>query len=433
MKAQSLSEEYLDKVVSGDVTASEHLADCFKVMDRTEPDVKAWCLRDNEAAKVQAEHLDKEMTMGKGPRGALHGLNVGVKDIIDTADMLTELGSRSCIGRQPKSDAHLVSQLRAAGAILPGKTATTEFAYMDRTDTRNPRNLAHSPGGSSSGSAAAIAAGQISLAIGTQTGGSVIRPASYCGIYGMKPSFGTISRNGVLQTAQTLDQVGLFANSLKGIGRLCDVIVSGTEQMMDAACNAADSVRLLRFEGLYGDIVDDGVNAALDIFVMELGDAVKTRPAPVSIAPYLAAHKTVYEVELAQNLGPVCEEKSALIGPAVNASVATGMTHHQDAYDAALGMRVRAIAELSSYFRAYDILITPAATSEAPLFEDGTGNPTCNALWSFLGFPCLTLPLLTGPKGLPIGVQLIGAMGTDIKVLQSARWLLETYPINGVT
>ena len=422
MSSHTQQDEHLDAVITGKISASDNLAAFLAALDKTEDDIKAWCLRSDTRAHAQAEACDAAPV-----RGALHGVCVGVKDIIDTADMLTERGSRSCAGRQPDKDADLVSALRAAGAILPGKTATTEFAYLDKTVTRNPHNLAHSPGGSSSGSAAAIAAGQIPLAIGTQTGGSVIRPASYCGVFGMKPSFGSISRAGVLQTSQTLDQVGVFASTLTGIGRLCDVIMTGAEGMMQATQSACDNPRCLVFDGLYDGVVESGVQGAVSSVTASLGAAVTHIPAPQMIASYLAGHKAVYHVELAQNLGASCDAKSALVGPAAKATVAIGRMHHSDVYDAAQGMRVRAIADLSSYFTSYDVLITPAATSEAPLFDDGTGNPTCNALWSFVGFPCITLPLATGPTGLPVGVQLIGAMGADKKLLQIAKWLLDTY------
>ena len=422
MSSHTQQDEHLDAIITGKTSASDNLAAFLVALDKTEDDIKAWCLRSDTRAHAQAEACDAAPV-----RGALHGVCVGVKDIIDTADMLTERGSRSCAGRQPDKDADLVSALRAAGAILPGKTATTEFAYLDKTVTRNPHNLAHSPGGSSSGSAAAIAAGQIPLAIGTQTGGSVIRPASYCGVFGMKPSFGSISRAGVLQTSQTLDQVGVFASTLTGIGRLCDVIMTGAEGMMQATQSACDNPRCLVFDGLYDGVVESGAQDAVSSVTASLGAAVTHIPAPEMIASYLAGHKAVYHVELAQNLGAICDAKSALVGPAAKATVAIGRTHHSDVYDAAQGMRVRAIADLSSYFTSYDVLITPAATSEAPLFDDGTGNPTCNALWSFVGFPCITLPLATGPTGLPVGVQLIGAMGADKKLLQIAKWLLDTY------
>ena len=243
----------------------------------------------------------------------------------------------------------------------------------------------------------------------------------------MKPSFGSISRAGVLQTSQTLDQVGVFASTLTGIGRLCDVIMTGAEGMMQATQSACDNPRCLVFDGLYDGVVESGVQDAVSSVTASLGAAVTHIPAPEMIASYLAGHKAVYHVELAQNLGAICDAKSALVGPAAKATVAIGRTHHSDVYDAAQGMRVRAIADLSSYFTSYDVLITPAATSEAPLFDDGTGNPTCNALWSFVGFPCITLPLATGPTGLPVGVQLIGAMGADKKLLQIAKWLLDTY------
>jgi len=319
MSSHTQQDEHLDAVITGKISASDNLAAFLAALDKTEDDIKAWCLRSDTRAHAQAEACDAAPV-----RGALHGVCVGVKDIIDTADMLTERGSRSCAGRQPDKDADLVSALRAAGAILPGKTATTEFAYLDKTVTRNPHNLAHSPGGSSSGSAAAIAAGQIPLAIGTQTGGSVIRPASYCGVFGMKPSFGSISRAGVLQTSQTLDQVGVFASTLTGIGRLCDVIMTGAEGMMQATQSACDNPRCLVFDGLYDGIVESGVQDAVSSVTASLGAAVTHIPAPEMIASYLAGHKAVYHVELAQNLGAICDAKSALVGPAAKATVAIG-------------------------------------------------------------------------------------------------------------
>ena len=206
-------------IAAGQTTAREHVTHCLTSIRSTDAQFQAWAQVDGDAALARATTLDSGMH-----QGPLHGLAVGVKDVIDTRDMPTEWGSTVCAGRRPATDAVVVGRLRAAGAVILGKTVTTEFAYLDKAATRNPHNPAFSPGGSSSGSAAAVAAGHVPLAVGTQTGGSVIRPAAFCGVYGLKPSVGSISREGVLQTSQTLDHVGVFAGTLGDLGLISEVL-----------------------------------------------------------------------------------------------------------------------------------------------------------------------------------------------------------------
>ncbi len=215
--------EYVQSIQEGKFTSEKLVMECLDRIDATEPDIGAWAHLDRENALGQARNLDEIRKRGQ-PVGNLHGIPVGVKDIFDTCEFPTQRGTPIYSGRQPDADSAVVEKLREAGAVIPGKTVTTEFAWMHPADTRNPHNPAHTPGGSSSGSAAAVAAGHVPLAIGSQTGGSTIRPASYCGIYGFKPSRGIISRRGVFQTAATLDQVGLFGQNLGDVALLADVV-----------------------------------------------------------------------------------------------------------------------------------------------------------------------------------------------------------------
>ncbi|MGC6474813.1 MAG: amidase family protein, partial [Candidatus Puniceispirillaceae bacterium] len=278
---------------SGQARKVRDISACLAAIERSDPQLKAWVVVDTKAA---SQNLN----------GPLACIAVGIKDIIDVAGLPCRYGSAIYRDRIADKDAELVTALRAAGAVILGKTVTTEFAYLQKSITRNPHDLAHSPGGSSSGSAAAVAAGQIDMAIGTQTGGSVIRPASYCHVHALKPTRGSISREGVLQTSQTLDQVGLFARDITGLAQL-GAVVTGQPDLNYALDNRPKKPpKLLYLTGLYGPHVEGYVHSGLDKIARALSDYMDVLPAPdVEIDRFLQAHKTIYDYEIYQNIGPL--------------------------------------------------------------------------------------------------------------------------------
>jgi Asp-tRNA(Asn)/Glu-tRNA(Gln) amidotransferase A subunit family amidase len=316
-----------------------------------------------------------------------------------------------------------------AGAAILGKTVTTEFAFMQKSITHNPHNLAHSPGGSSSGSAAAIAAGQVELAIGTQTGGSVIRPASYCGVHALKPTRGTISLEGVLQTSQTLDQVGVFARNLNYLARLGSVVTNQPDLEDGLNRLAAAPPRILYLDGLYGARVEGYVHEGLRKIATALPTHIDIMPAPeAQVARYLETHKTIYDFEICQNIGPLMNSHESQMSAEILAAIKRGQKVAISDYEKALMERDEAALYFEGLLAGYDGLLTASATGEAPFFEEGTGDSICNCLWSLTGYPCISLPIsgrfqISGPKRLGVGVQLTATTGRDRDLLGLACWL----------
>jgi len=397
--------------------------------------LSAWAHVDAEGALAQADECDRLRQAGR-PLGRLHGVPIGLKDIIDVVGMPCECGAVAMAGRVPEADARLVEALRAEGAVILGKTVTTELAFMQAAATRNPVNPAHTPGGSSSGSAAAVAAGHVPLAVGSQTNGSVIRPASFCGTFAIKPTAGIISRTGVLATSGTLDQMGVFGQSLEDIGLLCDVL-GGYDQRdpasyarprpaMRAGAGAEVPIEpnFLWFDMPYFDRLTPAARAGMDELLDALGDRVERIDAADSFAGFIAAQKIIHGHEYADLLGWILDENPDGISQGSRDAIALGRTYGQAAYDEAQVMRRQAIGFFATLFTEFDAVISPSALGEAPLFEDGTGDPICQTIFTLAGLPAVTLPLLVGDKNLPIGVQLIGGAEEDDRLLRTANWML---------
>ncbi|MEZ5668321.1 MAG: amidase [Alphaproteobacteria bacterium] len=406
------------------------------VIEAKEPQVQAWAFLDRALVLQQAAARDAQRKAGQ-PIGPLHGLPVGVKDVIDTADMPTENGTVLDAGRRPRRDSTVAARLRAAGAVIMGKTVSTELAYFSPGKTRNPHDTTRTPGGSSSGSAAAVAAGMVPLAIGTQTMASVIRPAAFCGVVGFKPSHGSIGRSGTLLLSRELDTIGAFAADIDGVALLVDALEGHDPDDPDTAPRAAS--RLLEnaraappVEPLFAmvrtpvwDQAEPSTVAAFAELAEVLGercDAVDPGPA---FAEGYAAHRTTMAVGMARNLRRYrARDESALSGR-MREFLAVGADIPAVDFLAAQDWRQVLNAGLDKVFERYDAIVTPAAAGEAPQGLDATGNPIFGALWTFLGVPAITLPLLTGPSGMPMGVQLIGRRGEDGRLLRNARRLAQ--------
>ena len=368
--------------------------------------------------------------------GALHGVPVGIKDIFDTADYPTECGSPLLKGRRPMRDCTAVARLRAAGAVIIGKTVTTEFAYFHPGATRNPHDPERTPGGSSSGSAAAVAAGMVPLAIGSQTNGSMIRPAAYCGVYGCKPTHGTISRHGALSLSRNLDHVGTFARTLADTALLLEVLAGYDPE--DDATRAVAAPAFLQTVGEdppmpprfafvrtpIWDKADASARAALEGLVDALGDQAATVDLPDDYAAAWDDQRAIMATDMAHNLGAVVARgDDAASSKTLRDFLAEGRAVTAPRYLAALDNGRRYAAGIAEIFKEYDAIITPAATGIAPKGM-ATGSPVFCSLWTLTGLPALSLPLLSGEGGLPLGVQLIGDRGDDARLLRTANWLV---------
>jgi Asp-tRNA(Asn)/Glu-tRNA(Gln) amidotransferase A subunit family amidase len=426
-----------ERLATGSLSAVELTSACLRRIAARDHDVRAWAFLDERHALAQAEALDRYRQSGR-PLGALHGLPVGIKDIVDTADMPTANGNALDGGRRPRQDAAVVARLRSAGAVILGKTVTTECAYLAPGATRNPHNPAHTPGGSSSGSAAAVASGMVPLAIGTQTGGSVIRPASFCGVVGFKPTFGLIPRAGVLRTSRRLDTVGTFARTVEDAALLADAmagfdpadpdcLLQARPGLLDTALSEPPVAPTLAFvkTPAWNQVAPDCAEGFGEL-VDALGEHCDHFELPSLFAEGAAAHRRVMLAEISHNLRHYHERGADRLAPETGAAIEEGRAITAADYLAALDWRETLYAGLAELFTRYDAILTPSAPGEAPPGLGSTGSAAFNTLWSLTGVPAVTLPLLTGARGLPVGVQLVGPRGDDGRLLRTARWLVST-------
>ncbi len=407
-----------------------------------EPEIHAFAHLDPDHAMAQARERD-EYRLSGAPLGPLHGIPVTIKDIIDTRDYPTEFGSALFAGRQPQEDATVVTKLRLAGAVILGKTVSTEFAYFHPGKTRNPHDVAHTPGGSSSGSAASVAAGMAPLAIGTQTNGSVIRPASFCGVYGMKPSKGLVSRAGVLPVSATVDTVGPFARSLPDLALLLqtmagfDAADSDTRQAVGPNFPAFASEdfpippRFAFMRTPVWDKAEAGTRKAFDDLADKLGDACIRIDLPEHYADAWKVHRTIMAAEMAHNLGPFADRGGELVSRVLRDLVAEGRAIGAVQYLDALEEAREIASSFAGYFQHCNAIITPAARGGAPKGLDATGDPVFCTLWSLSGLPSVSLPLLQNDSGMPIGVQLVGGPQDDARLLRNANWLVKAMTPKG--
>jgi Asp-tRNA(Asn)/Glu-tRNA(Gln) amidotransferase A subunit family amidase len=369
---------------------------------------------------------------------------VGIKDIFDTADMPTEYGSVLYAGRTPSRDATVVSMLRAAGAVIMGKTVTTEFAYFFPGKTRNPHNPEHTPGGSSSGSAAAVAAGMVPLALGTQTNGSVIRPAAFCGVLGFKPTHGLISRHGVLSLSRTLDHVGLFARTIDDIALLAAQLVGYDERdpdtrpraripFVEIAAEEPPLPPMFAFvKTPHWERADDEMKEAFTEVVEHLGDRVEEVEIfpPAALRPDSGQadawdwHRTIMDAEMAVNLDYEWQRGRDRLSEPLRALLERGRELRALDYQRAIA-QIQPIHEsfVELFEQRYDAILTPAALGAAPRGLASTGDPSFCTLWTLCGMPALSLPLLESMDGMPLGVQLVGPRNGDARLLRTARWL----------
>jgi Asp-tRNA(Asn)/Glu-tRNA(Gln) amidotransferase A subunit family amidase len=402
-------------VRSREMSAVELTTDVLSRISARESDLRAWTHLDPDLALAQARALDA----APGPRGPLHGIPVGVKDIVATADQPTANGSPIYAGDRPERDATLVARLRAAGAVVVGKTVTTEFALFDPGPTTNPHDPSRTPGGSSSGSAAAVGAGTLPLAVGTQTAGSVVRPASFCGIVGAKPTIGAIPTDGVKPCSPTLDTIGAFAQDVEGAALGLGVMAGDVARFHPA--ELGDRPRLGFCRTPWWDRVEP--------------DAARRIEAAID---GLAGHLEVVEVALPSVFEGLLEAQLSVMGTEILRALAWEREHHPDqlsprlrdelaeaesrvaGYDAALRLRQECQRQLPRVFDDVAVLLAPSVVGEAPSI-DTTGDPVLCRPWTLLGTPTIAVPGLRGADGLPLGAQVIAPLGRDDLALGGAR------------
>lgn len=400
--------------------------------------IRAFAHRDERVVALQAEYLGRQRAAGELP-GPLFGVPVAVKDIFDTVDHPTEYGSPIHAGRYAVADATVVARLRAAGAVIAGKTVTTEFATTQPGPTRNPHNPRHTPGGSSSGSAAAVAAGMVPLALGSQTNGSMIRPASFCGVYAFKPSFGLLPRSGVLEQSPSLDQLGIFGRSIADLALAAEVMSGDDGQ--DAA-SARQPPRRLHEVAVsepplpprfcfvrtpWWDQMEPEGREACEAFLEVLGEGVEQVELPTVVLQAVDWHARINEVELAFCLRREWLHSRQALSAALQGRIERALAIPVMDYLAARERVVHVRHAFDEIFERYDGILTPAALGAAPEGLGSTGNPIMQTVWTFAGLPSLNLPLLQLSGGLPLGVQAVGAFGNDARLLRSCRWLAEEF------
>ncbi len=419
-------------IAEGTVSAEEATRACLARIEECEDEVGAWAHLDADYALIQARALDAHRQSGR-PLGALHGVPVGVKDIIDVRGLPCERGTVLDAGRRPDADAVVVARLRAAGAVILGKTVTTELALYQPGKTRNPHDLARTPGGSSSGSAAAVAARMIPAALGSQTNGSIVRPAGFCGIYGFKPSMGLVSRSGVLTLSPTLDTVGPLARSLEDAALLADVIAgydpadasmtpSGPPAFLETARTEPPVRPAIAFvKTPVWDRTDPDTRAGFAELCDALGDVDEVDlPAPFDRA--LDLHHTIMAAEAARYYAHYYDKGRDRLSGKLRAVIEAGQKVLAADYMLAREGIGILNAALDPIFDRYDAILTPSTAGEAPGAEV-TGDPAFCTTWTYCGVPAVSLPLLVGENGLPIGAQLVGRHGQDGRLLRTARWL----------
>jgi Asp-tRNA(Asn)/Glu-tRNA(Gln) amidotransferase A subunit family amidase len=404
-------------IQAGRLTSEALVAACLERIAARDGELAAWVHVAGEAALAQARALDRQPA-----RGPLHGVPVGIKDIFDTADMPTEHNSSIYRGNRPRTDAAAVALLRQAGCIVLGKTATAEFANVHPAATRNPHNPAHTPGGSSSGSAAAVADRMVPLALGTQTGGSVIRPAAFCGVIGLKPSFGSINRTGVKPVSDTLDTIGLFANTVEDAALALNLLSS--RRIPDFAAKVASPrigfARTLRWKD-----ADLSTHAALESAASRLASAgadVKDAALPPAAEALFDAQGLIMDFETARALAWEQSQHREQISATLRKRLDGGWAVSREQYDSARQTAHDARLQFADLMRGFDLLLTPSARGEAPQGLATTGDALFNRVWTLLGVPCVTLPWGTGPNGLPLGIQLVSAIEQDTALLAHSQW-----------
>ncbi len=437
--APALVDLSVDQVLDGlaredGFTARTYLEALLERHDAIEGVVRAFAWRDPARARALADEADRRRARG-GALGSLEGVPVGIKDVFDTAGIPTGCGSRAFDGNVPSTDAVAVVALQAAGAWVFGKTVTTELAYFHPGPTTNPWDPSRTPGGSSMGSAAAVAAGLVPLAIGTQTNGSVIRPAAFCGVVGFKPTLGRLPLDGCLPFSPSNDQGGLFARDVRGAARGAAAWAGESPsdwvpgpQAPEARAPRLAAVRTGDWDGIE-PASRDAVVHSVDV-IRRAGASVDWVECPPEVDALLPVHRTIMSREGSDTLAHVRARHDAVLSATLRAYLDEGSRVTEQDLAVARLARNRATVAFATWMRAYDAIIAPAAPGEAPTPET-TGDPRCQTRWQSVGAPVLCLPCALGPHGLPLAIQVVGAHGADARMLRAAAWIEARLPHPG--
>lgn len=413
----------MDLIRQGQLYPRQLVDHCLERIRRFEAQVHAWVCVDERGAIAEADRLGDLARQGRW-LGPLHGIPIGVKDIIDVAGLATEAGSPLLRGRVAEHDAPVVARLRAAGAIILGKTVTTEFACFDPSPTRNPWNLEHTPGGSSSGSAAALALEMCMAALGSQTGGSIIRPAAYCGVAGLKPTFGRVDTAGVVPVSRHLDHVGPLARSAVELWTMFAAMTGAEDQTLDLPpLSAPPTISVIGefFLQQADDAVRDVMVTASDA-LLKSGAQLQMLSLPESFVLALAMHRCLMAVDAAETHFQTFTEHQDSYGPRVRALIEDGLSTLAIDYALALRHQEQFRRDMEAIIRGDVIAATPATPTAAPAGLDSTGDPSFNSPWSHAGLPSVTIPCGLTPAGLPCGLQLISPPNQEHRLLSVAAW-----------
>ena len=427
-------EELAKKIKDAQLSSVEVCEKYIERINKFEKDVKAWAHFDKKVLLEKATEADDHRRSGK-PIGPLHGVPIAVKDIIGTVDMPTECGTVIRKGKSYSQNAEIIDLLHASGAIVMGKTTTSELAYLGPPATTNPHDKNRTPGGSSSGSAASVASYMAPASIGSQTGGSVIRPASYCGVVGYKPSYGLISRNGVLRTSYSLDQIGMFGRKVEDVAMLAKVLIKrdkydaatihySTENILtETKKGPIFEPKFIFYKTDHWKIIDKKSRESFEYFIKSFKKNIEIFDTPSYFKDIHKYHQIIHETDLANNFSIYFKKFKKKLSKYMQDAISNGNKYTAKEYAEAIDFMKRSYESYEEVFEDYHGVLSPSSPGVAPKGLKSTGTAEFNKVWSYLGTPCISLPLLEGENNLPLGVQLIGNKYDDHRFLGVANWL----------
>ena len=431
----SLSLEQLAaKIKDAQLSSVEVCEKYIERINKFEKDVKAWAHFDKKVLLEKAAEADEHRKSGK-PVGSLHGVPIAVKDIIGTVDMPTECGTVIRKGKSYSQNAEIIDLLHSSGAIVMGKTATSELAYLGPSSTTNPHDKTRTPGGSSSGSAASVASFMAPASVGSQTGGSIIRPASYCGVVGYKPSYGLISRNGVLRTSYSLDHIGMFGRKVEDVAMLAKVLIKkdkfdpatihySTENILNETKKGPlFEPKFIFYKTDHWKIIDKKSKESFEYFIKSFKKNIEIFDTPSYFKDIHKYHQIIHETDLANNFSVYFKKFKKKLSKYMQDAITRGNKYSAKEYAEAIDFMKRSYESYQEVFEDYHGVLSPSSPGVAPKGLKSTGTAEFNKVWSYLGTPCISLPLLEGENNLPLGVQLIGDKYDDHRFLGVARWL----------
>ena len=421
------------KIKNSELTSVELCEKYIERVDEFEKEVKAWAFFDKKILLEKAKEADDYRRSGK-PIGFLHGIPVAVKDIIGTVEMPTECGTSIRKGKSYSQNAEIIDLLISEGAIVMGKTATSELAFLGPPKTTNPHDYSRTPGGSSSGSAASVASYMAPLSIGSQTGGSVIRPASYCGVVGYKPTYGLISRNGVLRTSQTLDHIGMFGRNVEDVALLAKALIKKDNQDLASIHYSSENIlaetkkgplfepKFIFYKTNHWKMIEKKSRDAFEYFIKSFKN-IEVFDTPSYFKDIHKYHQVIHETDLANNFSIYYKKFKSKLSKYMQDAISRGNKYSAKEYAEAIDFRKQSYESYKEVFEDYHGVLMPSSPGVAPKGLKSTGTAEFNKVWSYLGTPCISLPLLEGENKLPLGVQLIGDKYDDHRFLGVARWL----------